>query len=181
MKLLFSESKITLLNLISHFENHLLEIGKSSHQFQHANADHIMPWALLKPEFLIIWRMSFLEKGHLANRFSACKLNIVSNILKVKESPRLTFERTKSVSQPRFIDKYVMSWNKDLLSQVSWLVTFPLFNSCLYISKNDPWIVKNCALAKVQIKLLFAYHVITWSMSHVTRWVRYPHPKSPSP
>ena len=50
------------------------------------------------------------------------------------------------------------------------LVTFPLFNSCLYISKNDPWIVKNCALAKVEIKLLFAYHVITWSMSHLTLW-----------
>ena len=30
------------------------------------------------------------------------------------------------------------------------LVTFPLFNSCLYISRNDPWIVKKCALAKVE-------------------------------
>ena len=58
------------------------------------------------------------------------------------------------------------------------LVTFPLFNSCLYISKNDTWIVKNCALVKVEMKLLFAYHVITWSMSHVTQWVRYPHPKA---
>ena len=57
------------------------------------------------------------------------------------------------------------------------LVTFPLFNSCLYISKNDPWIVKNCALAKVEIKLLFAYHMITWAMSHVTQLVKYPHPK----
>ena len=30
--------------------------------------------------------------------------------------------------------------------------------------------MKNCALAKVEIKLLFAYHVITWSMSHLTLW-----------
>ena len=37
------------------------------------------------------------------------------------------------------------------------LVTFPLFNFCLYISKNDPWIEKNCALAKMEI--LFAYHM----------------------
>ena len=35
------------------------------------------------------------------------------------------------------------------------LVTFSLFNSCLYISRNDPWIVKNCALTKVEIKLCF--------------------------
>ena len=59
------------------------------------------------------------------------------------------------------------------------LVTYPLFNSCLHIRKIDPWIVKNCALAKVEIKLLFAYNVITWSMSHVIRRVKYPHPKSP--
>ena len=24
----------------------------------------------------------------------------------------------------------------------------------------------------------FAYHVIAWSLNHVTQWVRYPHPKS---
>ena len=34
------------------------------------------------------------------------------------------------------------------------------------------------ALAKVEIKLLLANHVITWSMSHVTLCVRYPHSKS---
>ena len=62
------------------------------------------------------------------------------------------------------------------------LVTFPLFNSCLYITKNDPWIVKNCTLAKVEIKPLFAYHVITRSMSHVldgwdTITLNHPHHK----
>ena len=81
LKLMFSEPNITLLNLISHFKNHLLEIGKSSHQFQHTNADHIMSWALLEPEFLIIWRMSFLEKLQLANRFSASKVDCDGNTL----------------------------------------------------------------------------------------------------
>ena len=27
-------------------------------------------------------------------------------------------------------------------------------------------------------KAFFAYHMITWLMSHVTPWVRHPHPKS---
>ena len=44
------------------------------------------------------------------------------------------------IYRPGFRDKYdhVISWNKDLLSQVSWLwkktSDFPLFNSCLYIT-----------------------------------------------
>ena len=33
------------------------------------------------------------------------------------------------------------------------LVNFPLFHSCLYASRNDPWIVKNSALAKVEKNL----------------------------
>ena len=36
---------------------------------------------------------------------NSCKLNIVSNILKSKESPCVTFERTKSISQPEITDQ----------------------------------------------------------------------------
>ena len=32
-------------------------------------------------------------------------------------------------------------------------------------------------LAKVEIKPFFAYRLITWSMSHASRLLRYPHPK----
>ena len=49
------------------------------------------------------------------------------------------------------------------------LVTFPLFNSCLYISRNDPWIVKKCALAKVEKKLFFLH--ITWSHDQWVTWL----------
>ena len=106
------------------------------------------PWALFESGFLIIWRMSFLEKWQLSNFFVSkincdsnthlsakkswrfhyflkstmyllklCyyKLNILSNILKPKESPRMTSERKKRVSQPEFTDqvlqiKMVMSF-----------------------------------------------------------------------
>ena len=47
------------------------------------------------------------------------------------------------------------------------LVTFSLFNSCLYISRNDPWIVKNCALAKVEKNFLH----ITWSHDQWVTWL----------
>ena len=128
LKLIFSEPKITLLNSISHFKNHIFGIRKlSNHNF------HIPIWSyramstLFESEFLIIWTMYFLEKWQLANKFFAskvncdgntllsakkelknsffflnqpctcykvrsCKLIIVSNILKAKESPCVTFE-----------------------------------------------------------------------------------------
>ena len=35
----------------------------------------------------------------------SCKLDIVSNILEAKESPLVTFEHTKRVSQPEFTDQ----------------------------------------------------------------------------
>ena len=48
--------------------------------------------------------------------------------MKSKESPRVTSECTKkghlsSINGPEIIDKndHVISWNKDLLSQVSWI------------------------------------------------------------
>ena len=49
-------------------------------------------------------------------------------------------------------------------------MTFPLFNCCLYISRNDPWIVKNCALAKVEMNLLLH---ITWSRDQWDTWLGY--------
>ena len=149
------------------------------------NADHIMSWALFESEFLIIWRMSFLENWQLGNKFSVSKVDcdrntlllgkkssgfhyflknnnkvfvkkllswkliIVSNILKAKESPRLTFTRTKRVSQPEFSEKdlyinMIMSYLEikiffhKLVDFEKKLVTFSLFNSCLFISRNDP-------------------------------------------
>ena len=108
------------------------------------------PWALFQSGFLIIWRISFLEKWQLANKFSVskvncdgntlpsvckkrvddftiffksamyllktlpCKLNTVSNILKSKESPRMTFELAKSVNHPEFTDQSTsqLAWKK---------------------------------------------------------------------
>ena len=37
------------------------------------------PWALFESRFLIIWRMSFLEKWQLANEFSVSKVNCDGN------------------------------------------------------------------------------------------------------
>ena len=40
-----------------------------------------MSWALFESEFLIIWRMPFLEKWQLANKFSVSKVDCDSNTL----------------------------------------------------------------------------------------------------
>ena len=49
------------------------------------------------------------------------------------------------------------------------LVTFSLFNCCLYISRDDPWIVKNCAPAKVEISFFYISrdHIINESRESV--------------
>ena len=100
-------------------------------------------------------------------KFSLSKLILVSYFLKAKD-----FRTYKNVQSFRiyglgFIDKHdhLISWNKYFILQVAIffykcsfekeLVTFSLFNSCLYISKNDPWIVKYCTLVKVEIKPFF--------------------------
>ena len=46
-----------------------------------------------------------LKQQCTCQKICSCKLDIVSNILKSKESPRVTFERTKRVSQPKFTDQ----------------------------------------------------------------------------
>ena len=112
--------------------------------------------------------------------YSFCNQSVLFAQLKqiMEKQPQSAYERT--AKQKRKQDAWCLFMAQiqfSLINKWKKLVTFPLFNSCLYSSRNDPWIVKNCALAKVEIKFLFAYHVITWSMSHVTRWVRYPHPK----
>ena len=102
----------------------------------------------------------FLIKNVLPKNFAT-----FSNVFKAKESPRVTFECRKRVSQPEFYrpgftDKYdhVISWNKDFVSQVNWLRKktsgFSTFRFLL-ISRNDLWIMKNCARAKVEIKLFW--------------------------
>ena len=109
----------------------------------------------------------------------SCKLIIVSNILKAKESPRVTFARTKRVSQAYFTDQdflinIIMSYLEikiffhKLVDFEKQLVTFSLFNFCLYISRNDPWIVKNCTLAKVEIEVFLH---ITWSHDQKVTWL----------
>ena len=44
----------------------------------------------------------FLNQQCTCQKLCSCKLDIVSNILKSKESPRVTLERSKRVSQPEF-------------------------------------------------------------------------------
>ena len=123
-------------------------------------------------------------------KFSLSKLILVSYFLKAKDFCTYKKGQSSRIYGLGFIDKHdhVISWNKYFILQVTIffykcsfekeLVTFSLFNSCLYISKNDTWIVKYCALVKVEIKPFFENHVNTWSMSHVTWWVRYPYTKS---
>ena len=75
------------------------------------------------------WKFHYFLKINyvLVKNLCFCKLNIVSNILKSKESPRMSFEHKKGQSdiiyRPEFIDKkdHVILWNKDVLSEVSWL------------------------------------------------------------
>ena len=43
------------------------------------NVDHIMSWALFESEFLIILRMSLLEKWQLANKFCLSKVDYDDN------------------------------------------------------------------------------------------------------
>ena len=45
-----------------------------------------MLWALFEPEFLIIWRMSFLEKQQLANKFSISKVDTFVRKIELKIS-----------------------------------------------------------------------------------------------
>ena len=47
----------------------------------------------------------FLNQQCTYQKLCSCKLLIVSNILKAKESPQVTFERTKRVSHPEFTDR----------------------------------------------------------------------------
>ena len=52
------------------------------------------------------------------------------------------------IYRPGFINKQIMLYFETKIFFHNWvglekkLVTFPLFSSCLYISRNDPWIVK---------------------------------------
>ena len=48
------------------------------------------------------------------------------------------------------------------------LVTFPLFNSFLRFSRSDPWIVKSCALTKVEMNPFLS---ITWSDDQWVTWL----------
>ena len=110
----------------------------------------------------------------------------LSNIFKAKESPRVTFERRKRVSQPEFTDQdlqiNMIMWYLEikiffhkLIDFEKKLVTFPLFNSCLLAEMiSELW---KFVPSKSWDEAFFAYRVITWSMSHVTRWVIYHHPK----
>ena len=52
---MFTELNISLLNLISRFKIISRDWKIDSPQFQHKNANHIMPWVLFESEFLI-WK-----------------------------------------------------------------------------------------------------------------------------
>ena len=109
-----------------------------------------MPWALFESEFLIIWRIYFLEKWQLANEFSvskvSCDLYTLLSAKKQLKNSLLFFKnllvftckctcipsrnfwayekgQSARIYRPKFIYKndHVISWIKDLLSQASWL------------------------------------------------------------
>ena len=106
----------------------------------------------------------FLIKNVLPKNFAT-----FSNVFKAKESPRVTFECRKRVSQPEFIDQdlqinMIMSYLEikilfhKLTDFEKKLVAFPLLDSCLSAEMRIVrfrGIVKNCALAKVEIKLFW--------------------------
>ena len=66
-------------------------------------------------------------------KFCLSKLIVVSNILKAKDFCTYKKGQSARIYRIGFIDQHdhVISWNKDLLSQVSWLwrelVAFPLW------------------------------------------------------
>ena len=55
-----------------------------------------MPSALFKSEFLIIWRMFFLEKRQLANKFPVSKVNSdVNTLLSAKKEMEISLSFLK--------------------------------------------------------------------------------------
>ena len=64
----------------------------------------------------------FLNQHCNCQKLCSCKLDIDSNILKSKESPRVTFERTKRVSQPEFTDQNL--WIKIIMSYLEIKIFF---------------------------------------------------------
>ena len=77
LKLIFSESNITLLNLISPFKNHLLGIGKLSH---HSFNMQMLIISCHEP-FSNYLENVLLGKRQLANKFSASKVDCDGNTL----------------------------------------------------------------------------------------------------
>ena len=79
LKLIFSEPNITLLNLISHFKNHLLEIGKSSHHSFNMRMLIVSCHELYSsPRFWLFGECPFWKND---NKFSVSKVDCDGNTL----------------------------------------------------------------------------------------------------
>ena len=56
-----------------------------------------MSWALFESEFLTIWRMSFLEKWQLANKFFVSEVDCNGNtLLSAKKDLKISFLENES-------------------------------------------------------------------------------------
>ena len=108
-------------------------------------------WSYHATSLILVWVSGCLKNIFLENDNYLTNFLLIKPI--VKRIPSRGFWAYKKgqssrIYRPGFMDKHdhVISWNKDLLSQVSWFgkkqVTFSLFNFCLYISRNDPWILQ---------------------------------------
>ena len=86
-----SEPNITLLNLISHFYNHLLGMGKSSH---HSFNIRMLIISCHEPypnlSFWLFGECTFQKKLQLANKFSVSKVDFAGNTL-LPEKKELKF------------------------------------------------------------------------------------------
>ena len=100
------------------FCRHVLKIDSRGLQIESTQSFNMRmliiswPWALFEFRFLIIWRMSFLEKLHLDNEFSVSKGNCDSNTLLLGMREHCSAKKVLRISlfslKPTI---YVLLWN----------------------------------------------------------------------
>ena len=82
-------------------------------------------WSLFKSRFLIIWRMSYLEKWQLVNEFSVSRVNCGGNTLLLQKKVKdftLFFEINKAlVKNFAFVNWILLAifWNQ--MNTLAWL------------------------------------------------------------
>ena len=84
-------------------------------------------WSLFKSRFLIIWRMSYLEKWQLVNEFSVSRVNCGGNTLLLQKKVKdftLFFEINKAlVKNFAFVNWILLAtfWNQ--MNTLAWLLS----------------------------------------------------------